>query len=101
MNFASADDSTAGGDRVGWDPDKTAENARKAVENTRTIAYIGELDSGATAISLPITNEAGFVQVSPGSTAVGLTKFLPGAERGNRTSSIPPRPELRTRRPRR
>ena len=66
VNFASADDSTAGGDRVGWDPDRTAENARKAVENTRTIAYIGELDSGATAISLPITNEAGFVQVSPG-----------------------------------
>jgi branched-chain amino acid transport system substrate-binding protein len=82
VNFASADDSTAGGDTVGWDPDKTAENARKAVENTRTIAYIGELDSGATAISLPITNEAGFVQVSPGSTAVGLTKFLPGAEKG-------------------
>jgi branched-chain amino acid transport system substrate-binding protein len=82
VNFASADDSTAGGDRVGWDPDKTAENARKAVENTRTIAYIGELDSGASAISLPITNEAGFVQVSPGSAAVGLTKFLPGAEKG-------------------
>jgi branched-chain amino acid transport system substrate-binding protein len=82
VNYASADDSTAGGDRVGWDPDKTAENARKAVENTRTIAYLGELDSGATAISLPITNEAGFVQVSSASTAVGLTKFLPGAEKG-------------------
>jgi branched-chain amino acid transport system substrate-binding protein len=82
VNYASADDSTAGGDTVGWDPDKTAENARKAVENTRTIAYIGELDSGATAISLPITNQAGFPQVSPGATAVGLTKFLPGAEKG-------------------
>jgi branched-chain amino acid transport system substrate-binding protein len=82
INFASADDATAGGDRVGWDPDKTAENARKAVENTRTIAYIGDFDSGATAISLPITNEAGFVQVSPASTAVGLTKFAPGAEAG-------------------
>jgi branched-chain amino acid transport system substrate-binding protein len=82
VNYASADDSTAGGDDVGWDPDKTAENARKAVENTRTIAYIGDLDSGATAVSLPISNEAGFVQVSPGSSAVGLTKFLPGAEKG-------------------
>jgi branched-chain amino acid transport system substrate-binding protein len=82
INFAAADDSTSGGDTVGWDPDKTAENARKAFENTRTIAYIGELDSGATAVSLPITNEAGFAQVSPGSTAVGLTKFLPGAEKG-------------------
>jgi branched-chain amino acid transport system substrate-binding protein len=82
VNFASADDATAGGDRVGWDPDKTAENARKAVENTRTIAYLGDFDSSATAISLPITNEAGFAQVSPASTAVGLTKFVPGAEKG-------------------
>ena len=65
VNFASADDATAGGDQAGWDPDKTAENARKAVENTRTIAYLGDFDSGATAISLPITNEAGFAQVSP------------------------------------
>jgi branched-chain amino acid transport system substrate-binding protein len=79
INFASADDATAGGERVGWDPDKTAENARKAVENTRTIAYIGDFDSGATAISLPITNEAGFVQVSPASAAVGLTKLVAGA----------------------
>ena len=79
VNFASADDATAGGDRVGWDPDKTAENARKAVENTRTIAYLGDFESGATAISLPITNEAGFVQVSPAATAIGLTKFVPGA----------------------
>ena len=82
VNFASADDATAGGDRIGWDPDKTAENARKAVENTRTIAYVGDFDSGATAISLPITNEAGFAQASPASTAVGLTKFVPGAEKG-------------------
>ncbi len=79
INFASADDATAGGERVGWDPDKTAENARKAVENARTIAYIGDFDSGATAISLPITNEAGFVQVSPAATAIGLTKLVPGA----------------------
>jgi branched-chain amino acid transport system substrate-binding protein len=79
INFASADDATAGGDRVGWDPDKTAENARKSVENTRTIAFIGDFDSGATAISLPITNEAGFAQVSPASTAIGLTKFVEGA----------------------
>jgi len=82
INFASADDATAGGERVGWDPDKTAENARKAVENTRTIAYIGDFESAATAISLPITNEAGFAHVSPASTAVGLTKFVPGAEAG-------------------
>ena len=91
VNFASADDATAGGDRVGWDPDKTAENARKAVENTRTIAYIGDFDSGATAISLPITNEAGFVQVSPASTAVGPDEVRPRRpRRASRTSSIRP-----------
>jgi len=82
VNFASADDATAGDGEPGWDPDRTAENARKAVENQRTIAYIGDFDSGATAVSLPISNEAGFVQVSPGSSAVGLTKLVPGAEAG-------------------
>jgi branched-chain amino acid transport system substrate-binding protein len=82
VNFAFSDDSTAGGDRPGWNPDKTAENARKAVQNPRTIAYIGDLDSPASAVSIPITDEAGFAQVSPGSTAVGLTKLVPGAEKG-------------------
>jgi branched-chain amino acid transport system substrate-binding protein len=84
INFAFSDDSTAGkgSKAAGWDPDKTAENARSAVENIRTIAYVGDFDSGATAISLPITNGAGFAQVSPGATAVGLTKLVPGAEAG-------------------
>ena len=82
INFASADDATAGGDRVGWDPDKTAENARKAVENTRTIAYIGDFDSGATAISLPITNEAGIRAGEPGVDGRGPDQVRPGAEAG-------------------
>lgn len=82
VNFAFSDDSTASGPRAGWNADKTAENARKAVQNLRTIAYLGDLDSGASAVSIPITNEAGFAQVSPGSTSVGLTKLVPGAEKG-------------------
>jgi branched-chain amino acid transport system substrate-binding protein len=82
VNFAFSDDSTAGGGSPGWNPDKTAENARKAIQNPRTIAYIGDLDSGASAVSIPITNEAGFAQISPGSTSVGLTKLVPGAEKG-------------------
>lgn len=82
VNFASADDATAGDGDPGWDPDRTAENGRSAVENSRTIAYVGDFDSGASAISIPITNEAGIPQVSPGSTAVGLTKLVPGAEAG-------------------
>ena len=38
-----------------------------------TIAYLGEFNSGASAISLPILNEAGILQVSPSNAYVGLT----------------------------
>jgi branched-chain amino acid transport system substrate-binding protein len=83
VNFASRDDATAGDARSpGWNPGRTADNASKAAQDSRTIAYIGEFDSGASAISIPITNEAGFVQVSPAATAVGLTKLVPGADKG-------------------
>jgi branched-chain amino acid transport system substrate-binding protein len=82
VNFSFTDDASADGGEPGWDPDTVADNARKAVEDLRTIAYVGELDSGASAVSIPITNEAGFAQVSPGSTSVGLTKLVPGAEKG-------------------
>ena len=82
VNFSFADDATGDRNPPGWNPDTVADNARKAVEDLRTIAYLGELDSGASAISVPITNEAGFAQISAGSTSVGLTKFVPGAEKG-------------------
>jgi branched-chain amino acid transport system substrate-binding protein len=57
-----------------WDPNQVAENARQAVENPTTIAYIGDLDSGASAVSVPITNETGILQVSPLSDYTGLTQ---------------------------
>ena len=82
VNFASADDATAGGDGVGLGP---RQDRRERPQGGREPAHdrlLGDFDSGATAISLPITNEAGFVQVSPASTAVGLTKLVPGAEKG-------------------
>jgi branched-chain amino acid transport system substrate-binding protein len=82
VNFSFVDDSTGSNATAKWNPDLVADNARKAVEDLRTIAYLGELDSEASAVSIPITNEAGFAQVSPGSTAVGLTKLVPGAEKG-------------------
>jgi branched-chain amino acid transport system substrate-binding protein len=68
-----------GGGR-GWDPVRTAANARRAAEDSSAIGYLGELDSGATRISLPITNQAEIVQISPGSTAVDLTR-IPAAGR--------------------
>lgn len=56
-----------------WAPARVADNARAAVEDLQTIAYLGELESGASAISLPILNEGGMLQVSPGDTFAGLT----------------------------
>ena len=57
-----------------WDPDLTARNTRRAAHDASAIAYLGEYNSGATAISLPILNEAGILQISPTNTYVGLTR---------------------------
>jgi branched-chain amino acid transport system substrate-binding protein len=61
-----------------WDPVAVGENARTAVQDSSTVAYIGELDSEPTRGSLPITNEAGIAQVSPGAGAVDLTRVAEG-----------------------
>ena len=82
INFASRDDATGHGGVPGWSAGHTADNAARAAEDARTIAYIGEFDSGATAISVPVTNEAGFAQVTPAAGAVGLTKLVTGADKG-------------------
>jgi branched-chain amino acid transport system substrate-binding protein len=80
IEYVSLDDSTA--QAGGWEPGQTSSNARKAIEDDSTIAYIGEFNSGATAVSLPLLNEAGIAQVSPGNTAVGITSDDPGAAPG-------------------
>jgi branched-chain amino acid transport system substrate-binding protein len=74
-----------------WTGDAVLENARKAVRDLNAIAYIGERDSAATALSLPLTNEGHILQVSPSSTYDGLTRssrrqgeperFYPSGER--------------------
>src|SRR3712207_3511063 len=55
-----------------WSPGRVASNARKAVQGRQTIAYLGELESGASAISVPILNEGGILQISPRDTFDGL-----------------------------
>jgi branched-chain amino acid transport system substrate-binding protein len=80
IKYESLDDSTA--QAAGWEPGQVSANARRAVQDESAIAYIGEFNSGATAVSLPIVNEAGMLQVSPGNTAVGITSDAPGAEPG-------------------
>jgi branched-chain amino acid transport system substrate-binding protein len=71
------DDATV--QRGGWDPGQTTINARTAVLDPTTIGYLGELNSGASAVSIPPLNRAGIPQVSPTSTAVGLTVAGPSA----------------------
>lgn len=61
------------------EPIVAARNARRAVQDATTVAYIGELESADSAVSIPITNEAGVLQVSPTNTVTGLTTSGPGA----------------------
>lgn len=87
--FVSLNDATVR--RRGWDPGQTTANAKLAAANPDTIGYIGELDSGASAISIPILNRAGIPQISPASTGVGLTSGAPGASPGEPQKYYPTR----------
>jgi branched-chain amino acid transport system substrate-binding protein len=80
VNYKSLDDSTA--QAGSWTPEAVSANARKAAQDKTTALYIGEFNSGGSAVSIPILNEAGVPQISPANTAVGLTTDEPGAEPG-------------------
>jgi branched-chain amino acid transport system substrate-binding protein len=78
------------------DPRRVSENARRAARDPRAIAYIGELRTGASAISIPILNASGMLGVSPLDTALGLTtrsaaitgspeRYYPNVEHAGRT----------------
>jgi branched-chain amino acid transport system substrate-binding protein len=77
VNFQSLDDSTAAAGK--WDPGQTAADARKAASDPKAVYYIGEFNSGASEVSIPILNQGGLPQVSPANTYVGLTTAIPGA----------------------
>jgi branched-chain amino acid transport system substrate-binding protein len=64
-----------------WDPALVSANAHRAADDPSAIAYLGELDYGASAVSLPITNEAGLLQVTPGDGLTSLTRRPPGRPR--------------------
>jgi branched-chain amino acid transport system substrate-binding protein len=64
-----------------WDPAQVSENAHRAADDPSAIAYLGELDYGASAVSLPITNDAGLLQVSPGDGLTSLPQRPPGRPR--------------------
>jgi branched-chain amino acid transport system substrate-binding protein len=80
VSYTSLDDSTA--QAGNWDPAQVAANARKVAQDQDAVAYIGEFNSGASAISIPILNQAGIGQLSPANTYPGLTVSEPGTEKG-------------------
>ncbi len=63
VTYESLDDATAqaGALDAGGDLGERPQARRRT---TATAVYIGELNSGATAVSLPILNEAGVAQIS-------------------------------------
>ncbi len=73
------DETTAPGSHARWSGAAAAANARRAAEDSTSIAYLGDFDSGATRFSLPITNEARLLQVSPASSAIDLVQPYLGA----------------------
>jgi len=79
ISYKSLDDATAAAGK--WEPGQVSSNARTAAQDKTTIAYLGEFNSGASAISIPVINEAGILQISPSNTYVGLTR-AEGADKG-------------------
>jgi branched-chain amino acid transport system substrate-binding protein len=80
VKYTSLDDSTA--QAGSWTPEAVGANARKVAGDDAAVAYIGEFNSGGSAVSIPILNEVPIAQVSPANTAVGLTSDEPGADKG-------------------
>ncbi|MDQ6816225.1 MAG: branched-chain amino acid ABC transporter substrate-binding protein [Actinomycetota bacterium] len=80
VDYRSLDDSSAASGI--WDPGQTEANAQKAASDPKTVLYLGELDSDASALSIPILNQAGIAQISPASTYAGLTTQLAGDATG-------------------
>ncbi len=70
-------DSTRPGGRI-WEPALVSANAKRAADDPTAIAYLGELDYGASAVSVPITNEKDILQISPGDGLASLTTVPPG-----------------------
>ncbi len=71
ISYSSMDDSNPTSGQ--WAPGVTAGNAKTAANDPSTIAYLGDYNSAATAISLPLINAADILQVSPASPYAGLT----------------------------
>src|SRR4051794_7135423 len=76
IKFVTLNDAT---ERVGsWTPQRVAANSRRVARDDSALAIVGPFNSGAAAVMIPMTNEAGVPVVSPSTTAIGLTRGGPG-----------------------
>jgi branched-chain amino acid transport system substrate-binding protein len=65
-----------------WDPAVVERNADRAADDPRAIGYLGEMDLGGSAISVPVTNDKDIVQIAPLDGLTSLTQVQPGGPRG-------------------
>jgi len=61
-----------------WDAGVETDNANTAINDPDCMVYMATYNSGAAQISIPITNQAGLVQISHANTYPGLTKAVEG-----------------------
>src|SRR5207249_9289757 len=61
------------GENGDWTREREQANATMAANDPSVVAYIGPYTSGATGVSLPVTNRANLLQLSPTATWPGLT----------------------------
>ena len=61
-----------------WDPAAIEAGAERAADDPGAVAYLGELALGGSAVSVPVTNSEGLLQVSPGDGLPSLTRPAPG-----------------------
>jgi branched-chain amino acid transport system substrate-binding protein len=66
-----------------YSPSLTAANAQTASSNPTTVAYIGDFDSAATALSLQALSQTGILQISPWSPYIGFTDPNPADGTGD------------------
>jgi branched-chain amino acid transport system substrate-binding protein len=76
IKYTPLNDATASAGQ--WTAEQTSADARKAATDPNAVYYMGEFNSGASEVSMPILNKAGIAQDSPANTYVGLTAALKG-----------------------
>jgi branched-chain amino acid transport system substrate-binding protein len=72
LRLVVLDDTAPGEER--WTPQVVSANARRAAADGHAIAYLGEHDTGGSAVSAPLLDREGILQVSPTDTFAGLTE---------------------------